>query len=117
MEVFKSEFSLGERKVQAEAAMKKYTGRVPVFVYKHHRSKKNTQDLPKHKFLVPIDITVGQFVYIIRKNLKLESDQGIFIFVGNTLPPTAKLISELYKEHADEDGFLYVAFSYESVFG
>jgi GABA(A) receptor-associated protein len=117
MEDFKSEFSREERKLQTSAAMKKYNGRIPVFVYKHHRSQKNTQDLTKHKFLVPTDITVGQFVFIIRKNLKLDADQGIFIFVGNTLPPTAKLMSEIYREHGDEDGFLYVAFSYESVFG
>ena len=105
MEDFKSQFSFEERKLQATAAMKKYTGRIPVFVY----SKNNTENIQKNKFLVPNDITVGQFVYIIRKNIKLESNQGIFIFIDNILPPTSKLMSEMYREHGEEDGFLYVA--------
>lgn len=117
MEKFKSEFTFEERKYQSCAVMKKYTGRIPVFVYKHEKSKKTKCELNKHKFLVPSDITVGQFVYIIRKHLRLESDQGIFIFVNNVLPPTSMLMNQLYSEHGDEDGFLYVAFSYESVFG
>jgi GABA(A) receptor-associated protein len=117
MEDFKSEFTFEERKYQSSMAMKKYSGRIPVYVYKHKKSKQTKCDLPKHKFLVPNDITVGQFVYIIRKNLRLESDQGIFIFVNNILPATSMLMSQLYSEHRDEDGFLYLAFSYESVFG
>ena len=117
MEDFKSEFTFEDRKYQAALAMKKHPGRIPIYVHKHARSKKTKCDLVKHKFLVPTDITVGQFVYIIRKHLRLESEQGIFIFVNNTLPPTSMLLSQIYSEHSDPDGFLYIAFSYESVFG
>lgn len=34
--------------------------------------------------------------------------QAIFIFVNEELPPTAALMSAIYNEHKDEDGFLYV---------
>lgn len=60
---------------------------------------------------------MGQFVYVIRKRIKLPADQAIFIFVNNTLPPAAALMSQIYKEHADPDGFLYVTYSGESTFG
>jgi hypothetical protein len=33
---------------------------------------------------------VGQFVYVIRKRIKLSSEKAIFIFVDNVLPPTGK---------------------------
>ena len=69
------------------------------------------------RYLVPSDLTVGQFVYVIRKRIKLEPEKAIFIFVNNTLPSTAALMSQIYKDHKDEDGFLYVTYSGENTFG
>ena len=115
MEDFKSHTTLEERRIQSNAIMQKYTNRIPVYVYKHKKSK--FEDISKHKFLVPKDITVGQFIYIIRKHLTLRPDQGIFLFVNNILPPTSVIMSQLYKEHCDSDGFLYITFSHENVFG
>jgi GABA(A) receptor-associated protein len=37
---------------------------------------------------VPADITVGKFVYEIRKHMKLSPEKAIFLFVNNVLPPT-----------------------------
>jgi len=75
------------------------------------------ENIDKKKYLVPADLTVGQFVYVIRKRIKLAPERAIFIFVNNTLPPTAALMSQIYKEHKDEDGFLYVTYSGETTFG
>lgn len=60
------------------------------------------------------DLTVGQFVYVIRKRIKLAPEKAIFIFVDEILPPTAALMSTIYEEHKDEDGFLYVSYSGKS---
>lgn len=57
---------------------------------------------------MPADLTVGQFVYVIRKRIKLSPEKAIFIFVDEVLPPTAALMSSIYEEHKDEDGFLYI---------
>lgn len=43
--------------------------------------------------------------------------QAIFIFVDEVLPPTAALMSSIYEEHKDEDGFLYITYSGENTFG
>ena len=61
--------------------------------------------------------TVGQFVYVIRKRINIPSDKAIFIFVNNTLPPTAALMSTVYEQHRDEDGFMYFTYSGENTFG
>lgn len=45
------------------------------------------------RYLVPADLTVGQFVYVIRKRIKLSAEKAIFIFVDNVLPPTGKYTS------------------------
>lgn len=40
------------------------------------------------RYLVPADLTVGQFVYVIRKRIKVSPEKAIFMFVKNVLPPT-----------------------------
>ncbi|KAB5569645.1 hypothetical protein DKX38_003438 [Salix brachista] len=68
-------------------------------------------------YLVPADLTVGQFVYVVRKRIKLSPEKAIFIFVKNILPPTAAMMSAIYEENKDEDGFLYMTYSGENTFG
>lgn len=40
---------------------------------------------------MPADLTVGQFVYVIRKRIKVSPEKAIFMFVKNHLPPTGML--------------------------
>lgn len=42
------------------------------------------------RYLVPADLTVGQFVYVVRKRIKLSAEKAIFVFVKNMLPPTGE---------------------------
>lgn len=42
------------------------------------------------RYLVPADLTVGQFVYVVRKRIKLSAEKAIFVFVNNVLPPTGE---------------------------
>jgi GABA(A) receptor-associated protein len=72
---------------------------------------------PKSKYLVPNDLSFGEFMYIIRKRIKVDEKQALVGFVNNVLPPTAKLMSELYSESSNEDGFLYITYSLENTFG
>jgi len=44
---------------------------------------------------VPGDLTVGQFVYVIRKRIKVSPEKAIFMFVKNVLPPTGKVVHVL----------------------
>eukprot|EP00250_Pteridium_aquilinum_P026931 c33859_g1_i1 orf=339-695(-) len=112
---FKKEFSFEERTAKACRMREKYPDRIPVIVEK--APKTGMPDMEKKKFLVPDDLTVGQFVYIIGKRLHLSPGQALFIFVGNMLPPITALMASIYKDHKDEDGFLYVQYSGEKTFG
>ncbi|KAI5417472.1 Autophagy- protein 8f [Lathyrus oleraceus] len=89
--------------------------RSKVIVEKAERS--DIPSIDKKKYLVPADLTVGQFVYVIRKRIKLSAEKAIFIFVDNVLPPTGAIMSAIYDEKKDEDGFLYVTYSGENTFG
>ena len=107
--------SLEQRKREAQRLIEKYPDRVPVIVNRAESSK--IDDIDKHKFLVSSQQTVGQMVYVIRRRIKLAPEKAIFVFVDNVLPPTAELISQIYNKHRDEDGFLYIAYAGENVFG
>ncbi|KAI8973329.1 microtubial binding protein [Mycotypha africana] len=112
---FKDEHPFEKRKAEAERIRQKYPDRIPVICEKVEKSDIPTID--KKKYLVPADLTVGQFVYVIRKRIKLSPEKAIFIFVNEILPPTAALMSSIYEEHKDEDGFLYITYSGENTFG
>lgn len=104
-----------KRRSEAQRIRTKYADRIPVICEKDERS--DIPDIDKKKYLVPQDLTVGQFVYVIRKRIKLSSEKAIFIFINNVLPPTAALMSKVYNDYKDEDGFLYVQYSGENTFG
>nr|GLL45679.1 autophagy-related protein 8C-like isoform X1 [Ipomoea trifida] len=109
--------SIGLERRQSESTRirEKYPERIPVIVEKAERS--DIPDIDKKKYLVPADLTVGQFVYVVRKRIKLSAEKAIFVFVKNMLPPTAALMSAIYEENKDEDGFLYMTYSGENTFG
>ncbi|KAJ0568788.1 putative autophagy protein Atg8 ubiquitin [Helianthus annuus] len=112
--VFKLQHPPEKRRAESTRIRDKYPDRVPVIVERAERS--DLADIDKNKYLVPADLTVGQFVYVVRKRIKLSAEKAIFVFVKNVLPPTAALMSAIYEENKDEDGFLYMTYSGENTF-
>jgi GABA(A) receptor-associated protein len=112
---YKIKKSFEERKIESYRILCKYINYTPIIVEKYD---KKSIDLDKYKFLVPSDFTIGQFLYVLRKNLKLSPEKAMFCFINNTLPHTSANINDIYDKYKDEDGFLYVTYSTEeSVFG
>ncbi|KAK6240027.1 hypothetical protein QUC31_005496 [Theobroma cacao] len=120
---FKIEHDFEKRRAEAARIREKYPDRIPgndVYCFNVIVEKAERSDIPnidKKKYLVPADLTVGQFVYVIRKRIKLSAERAIFIFVDSVLPPTGAIMSTIYDEKKDEDGFLYVTYSGENTFG
>ena len=113
---FKERFSFKTRLDEALRIMKKYPDRIPIIV--ERSSSDTTTDLiNKNKYLAPSSLTVGQFVYVIRKRLVLPPEKAIFLFINNILPPTASLLGSIYEELKDKDHFLYITYSGENTFG
>jgi len=112
---FKLEHPFEKRQAEAERIRQKYSDRIPVICEKNEKSEIDTID--KKKYLVPNDLTVGQFVYVIRKRIQLAPEKAIYIFVDEVLPPTAAMMAQIYEDYKDEDGFLYVTYSGENTFG
>jgi len=115
MPTFRKEHSFEKRQAEAQRIRTKYPERIPVICEK--AEKTSIPDIDKKKYLVPADLTVGQFVYVIRKRIELPPEKAIFVFVNNQMPPTASLMSTIYEEQKDKDGFLYISYSGENTFG
>lgn len=111
---FKDSFSLEKRKNEAYRIISKYPSRIPCIV--EHNTKSHLI-LDKTKFLVPNDITIGQFIFVLRKRVNIRAEQALFLFVNNTIPPSSKIMSDVYREHKNEDNFLYFIISSENTFG
>ena len=113
---FKKKFAFSKRAEESTRILNKYADKIPVII-----TKGSTCDLPdidKNKFLVPAEITLGQFMYVIRRRINLSSEEAIFLFVNNnTVAPTSTTLGSLYQEHKDKDGFLYLVYCNENVFG
>ena len=62
-------------------------------------------------------ILLTKFVYIIRKRIKLDKSQSIFLMVNNSICPSNTPIGVVYDDHKDQDGFLYIIYASENTFG
>lgn len=94
-----------------------HPGRIPIFVTRATNTCKDIPDLPRKKFLVNGDLTVGQFIYVIRRQLVLKPEQALFMFVGDTLPVSSQTLREVYGQYASTDGALRLTYTSESAFG
>merc|ERR1712045_672571 len=112
---YKEEHPFEKRRAEGEKIRRKYPDRVPVIVEKSPKAR--VADVDKKKYLVPADLTVGQFIFIIRKRIDLRPEEALFFFVNGTIPATSHTMGEVYQQNHDEDSFLYIMYSDESVYG
>ena len=113
---FQQNHSFQKRANEAQRILDKYPDRVPVIVEKDHRCK-DIPDIDRKKYLVPDDLSIANFMYVIRKRIKLSPEKSLYLFVNNKMVPCSKLLGTIYEEEKDEDGFLYVNYGGESTFG
>jgi GABA(A) receptor-associated protein len=112
---FKTEFSFIARQQESNRIRTKYPERIPIICEKVNQATKN--ELDKKKYLVTNELTCGQFLYIIRKRMQLPAEKALFLFIKGIIPPIHTTLNELDDRHRDDDGFLYLSYSEENVFG
>ena len=61
---------------------------------------------------------MSQFSTILRNRLQISSIETFFLFINKrTLPTLSQSVAELYRDYRDEDGFLYLTYASQEVFG
>ncbi|XP_044125541.1 microtubule-associated proteins 1A/1B light chain 3C-like [Bufo gargarizans] len=114
---FKQRKRLDSRIHEVNRVKSRYPCKLPVIVERSHREKL-LPPLQKIKFLVPPEVTMGQFVSMIRCRLSLPPSHSLCIIVnGRQMASLSMTMLEVYAEHRDQDGFLYVTYRSHEVFG
>jgi hypothetical protein len=115
---FKENHSLTERRAKSQRLLNKHPDRVPVVV---ERATSGTfvGELENSRFLLACDATVGGFMATIRKHVIANSSDGLYMFCGNkkVLVSGSNTFQHLYANYKDDDGFLYMLYAGENVFG
>ena len=103
-------------KKDSKKIREKYPDRIPIIIEKDKKDN-SIPNIDKNKYLTPSDLSIGQFMFVIRKRLNLDSNQTIYFFCDNTLIPSSTLICQLDQTKKFEDGFLRIIYAGENSFG
>ncbi len=101
---------------ESEKMLQKYPNKIPVIIGKLD-SDKSLPLIEKNKYLIPSDIAISQLMYIVRRQMKLSSEQALFLFIHHSIYTSKTLISEIYEKYKNKDGFLYITYAGENTFG
>jgi len=94
--------------------LKNHPTRIPVLV---HRHSPRDPDIDQHRFLASHDMSIAGFSHTIRQRIHVNAQTAIFIFVNGTIFPQHLHLSDLYHIHQASDGFLYINYALEAVYG
>lgn len=125
MAAIRDEVPFEKRAAEAHRIRAKYPHRIPVIVERAPRS--DLPEIEKKKFLVPTNMLVGEFKYIIHKHInqtcnlsgppQLTHEKTIYLFISNAALKAGALMQEIYEMHMAEDGFLYIEYAAENTLG
>uniref|UniRef100_A0A8C2X2R3 Microtubule-associated protein 1 light chain 3 gamma, like n=1 Tax=Cyclopterus lumpus TaxID=8103 RepID=A0A8C2X2R3_CYCLU len=109
---FKQRKCLETRKDEVCTIRTKFPNKLPVIVERYIREK-TLPLLDKTKFLVPFDLSIP-----FRNKISLESTQALFLLVAEkSMSCMSSSMREVYSHHSDTDGFLYITYASQEVFG
>lgn len=115
---FKKKYTEEMRKEEAKRLQEKYPDRIRIICEKHNNWKNdNIPMIDKTKYLVPQELTMSQFTYVIRKRLRVSSNINIFLMIKGRMMPSSDMMSVIFNKYAEKDGFLYITYHSENTFG
>ena len=112
---FRNNHSFESRSNESMRIKNKYPDKIPVICEKDWNS--SIPETDKQKYLVPSDMTISNFLFVIRKRLKLNNQEAIFLSIQDIIPTSRTTFYELYEKYKYSDGFLYIVYSKENTFG
>ena len=107
-----------QRRQNCEKIRHQFPDKIPIICEKDPKSK-TLRDIDKTKYLVPNDLTVSQFSFMIRKRIEINKEEAFFLLVnGKTSLSGDANLNDIYERYKDkEDGFLYIAYASELTWG
>ena len=106
---FKMLHTFETRKKEAEKLYNNHSDKIFTIV-----ERSDSTDIPDTDriWAVKHELTIGQFIYNLKTSLKLSATDTIVLYVNNQhIPKISESFKDIYCEHKDKDGFLYITYS------
>lgn len=111
----KTEFNQDEKliiKKEVELIKEKYPHHIPILI------RSNKINFTQYKYLVNEEVTISEFMMILKKKIKLNSYEAIYLFINNSIPKGSSQLNNLYNSHKDlETNMLIINVCKENTFG
>lgn len=116
---FQNLYTFDERFKESCRVKEKYPDRIPVIceINPKDAKKQQHQQLVKTKYLVHKDMLAGQFIQVIRTKMQLDKNVAIFMIINGRMASSSQIMYNLYERNRHKDGFVYIHYSFENVFG
>lgn len=99
-------------KKEVSLIKEKYPTYIPILI----RSSKIK--FTQYKYLVNEEVSISQFMIIIKKKIELKPYEAVYLFVNNTIPKGSILLKSLYNNNKDLDtDMLIITVCKENTFG
>ncbi len=112
---YRVDYTFAHRDAESKKLIEKYPDRIPAIVEKALEVGLTSWTLTKKKYLVPKDLTVGQFMSVLRNRMNLPFEQAIRLCIDKVKPATSDRVDVVYQNYKDKDGFVYFTYSFAEV--
>ena len=113
---FKEEKTFEQRKEENEVVSKEHPSKIAIICEKAPNAK--LIEIPKTKYLVDKTVNSSQFYTTIKNHLKIDEKEAIFLLVnGKFTLSQNESMGDIYNKFKDKDGFLYIAYTSEEIWG
>ena len=106
--------TVSQKKEKRRKLREKYPKKIPIIV----KTDVGVPKLDKEKFLVPKDLLLSEFCYVVRSRMKMDSQKALLLLANNKLLRSFDTIEDILLSEGDpETEFLYITACAENTFG